>query len=234
MKQIFLAVLAAVFLIVASVTAAPQSSTTVLQALKDNTLIEDAAGALSNGQGDSLFVGKTNQPKGGIRRALIAFDLDGKIPSCANIKSVTLTLQARKAAGEGKSVPIKLHRVLSNWGEGESNSQGGRGAAAEKDDATWLYSFYDRTTWQNSGGDFSPRASGVQPVSGANTYTWNSTAAMVADVQMWLNSPEKNFGWLLEGNETTKQTVKSFASRETTDMTAKPQLTVNFVKPGSC
>ena len=41
---------------------------------KDNTLIEDATGGLSNGAGENLFAGKTGN--GSIRRGLIAFSLE--------------------------------------------------------------------------------------------------------------------------------------------------------------
>ena len=45
-----------------------------LAPLKDNTLYEDAAGAVSNGAGSFLFAGRTGQPAGqSIRRGLISF-----------------------------------------------------------------------------------------------------------------------------------------------------------------
>ena len=50
-------------------------------ASRDNTLIEDPSGALSNGAGPSLFAGRTAQPRNSIRRAVIAFDIAGTIPA---------------------------------------------------------------------------------------------------------------------------------------------------------
>ena len=56
---------------------------------KDNTLYEDPAGQLSNGQGIYLFDGKTNANL--LRRGLIAFDLTS-IPTNATITGATLSM----------------------------------------------------------------------------------------------------------------------------------------------
>jgi hypothetical protein len=49
----------------------------------------------------------------------------------------------------------------------------------------------------------------------------------VADVQGWVNQPATNFGWLVQGNEITLQSVKRFDSREAGAAT-RPQLTVVY------
>src|SRR5438132_14183298 len=59
---------------------------------KDNTLYQSAAGTTSNGAGQFLFAGKTNQPSDAIRRGVIAFDVAGSVPAGATINGVTLHL----------------------------------------------------------------------------------------------------------------------------------------------
>ena len=48
-------------------------------------------------------------------------------------------------------------------------------------------------------------------------FTWESTPALVTDVQSWLDSPATNFGWLLfNRNESTIRSLKAFYSRDAT------------------
>ena len=61
-------------------------------------------------------------------------------------------------------------------------------------------------------------------------YSW-STPGMVSDVQMWLNAPAANDGWLLLGNETTLSTAKRFATRENPVSSARPLLVVTYLLP---
>lgn len=62
---------------------------------RDNTLYEDPAGTLSNGAGQFIFAGVTND--GFVRRAVLYFDLtSGNIPAAAIIDSVRLTLNMRR------------------------------------------------------------------------------------------------------------------------------------------
>ena len=56
---------------------------------------------------------------------------------------------------------------------------------------------------------------------------------MVADVQLWLDTPATNFGWLLRGNEITSQSVKRFDTREHVDPLARPSLTIEYTPPGT-
>ena len=55
---------------------------------------------------------------------------------------------------------------------------------------------------------------------------------MVQDVRLWNSAPQRNFGWILIGDETAPQTAKSFASREFPDPTLRPVLEVNYRTPG--
>lgn len=205
---------------------APADSVTV-GAAKDNTLYQEQFGSLSNGAGQHLFAGMTNQEA--IRRGLIAFDIAGSIPAGARIDSVMLTLNmSRTIVGD---VPVGLHPVLADWGEAGSEAFGeeGFGGPAETGDATWIHTFYDTQYWTNDGGDFDPTASATIMVGSANgTYTWGSTAQLVADVQGWLDDPSTNFGWLLLADESTFPTAKRFDTRENDNPAVRPMLTIEF------
>lgn len=197
-----------------------------LAAAKDNTLIEDAAGSLSNGKGSYFYSGRTAQ--GAIRRGLLAFDFSA-IPAGSTINSVQLNLHVSRAAS-GSEV-YGLHVVASNWGEGTSNSDGsvggGGGAPAAAGDATWTNAFSGGAAWLSLGGDFNPVASVTRSVVGTGSYAFTG-AALAADVQQWLNNPASNFGWALLGNEADASSAKRFDSRENPTAAFRPSLVVDY------
>ncbi len=198
-------------------------------ATKDNTLYEDASGSLSNGAGQNMFAGKTNLTTNGLlRRALVAFDIAGNIPAGATIVSVTLILNVSQTVAGSHAVDV--HRVLADWGEGTSTApgNGGGGGAATSGDATWLHTFFNTALWATAGGDFVSTPSATRSVGGIGGYTWGSTAALVSDVQQWLDLPSTNFGWILLGNEETMQTAKAFATKESFNAAARPRLDVTY------
>lgn len=220
------------------------AATLTLTAVRDNTLVQrtNANGQLSNGQGD-LNVGRTNQDGSGpavqsIRRGLVAFDVAGAIPAGATIQEVSLELH--EVQGQNGDQTISLRALLENWGEGSSFFNGGQGAPAQQNDATWLYTFFQAATpaasptWTVPGGSFSAVESAstvvVDDFGSGQFFTWSSLAnpQLAADVQSWLDNPGGNFGWVLLGNESTGQTTKRFSSRETD---FPPQLTVTFTVP---
>lgn len=225
-QQTLLAILTVLLCLTIAMSPVWAEESLVLSASKDNTLIETANGDLSNGMGLSFFVGKTNQNSESIRRGLIAFDIADQIPAGSTVTEVKLTLNLERTPGGDEF--IELYRILSDWGEGNSSTQGGRGAPAAEGDATWLHAFYDQDLWLESGGDFATNISGEEMVGDVDTYVWGSTPEMVQDVQKWLDFPETNFGWLLLGNETDSGTVKVFASRQNDDSALQPQLSVSF------
>ena len=203
-----------------------------IQSSKDTTLIEDPKGMLANSEGPTIFVGRTGQPEGSMRRGLIAFDFAGAIPPRSKIISVTLTMSAGLSANGDQPSTINLNRVTRLWKEGPSLAQGGRGAQAQAGDATWIHSIYPKVHWARAGGDYVRAASANTEVRGVGVaYTWNSTPKLVADVQSWVNAPKTNFGWILIGDESKAPTAKVFSSSETTDANGRPQLTVVFIPP---
>jgi hypothetical protein len=209
---------------------AAQGATMVLTPSKDNTLYEDVAGGLSNGKGDSLYVGKTGENDGfHIRRGLIAFDLSA-IPPGSTINSVTLSMFVVKKAPNpaASSVDVSLHLALKDWGEGTSIG-GGAGAPAQPGDATWLHNFYDTSFWTTPGGDFRASVSAIRTVTGAGqSYSWVG-GSLNGDVQAWVNNPASNFGWFIRGAEFLNQSAIRIVSGDAGGN--RPQLTVIYMIP---
>jgi hypothetical protein len=228
-KPIFFVVIAiAVFAVLLTRTASAQTQVNI-PAGKDNTLYQSNTGTLSNGVGEYFFVG--NNGSGLRRRGLIFFDIAKNIPAGASINSVTLKLHMSQTHPASGARLVGLHRVLSDWGEGTSNSTlmgGGQGANSTLGDATWRHRFFDTAFWTMLGGDFAATASATQSVSNIGFYAWGSTPQMVNDVQNWLNSPSNNFGWLLLGVENAPTTAKRFDTRENLEPASRPVLMVNY------
>jgi hypothetical protein len=201
-----------------------------LEASRDATLIEHPEGALANGAGPALFIGRTAQGENSLRRTLIAFDVAAALPRSAIVQGVSLTLSMTASNPDPRV--IRLHRVLADWGEGPSSSSGGGGAPSQTGDATWIHTFWDTDFWVRSGGQFLGRVSAERVVGATAVYTWNSTDHLVQDVRLWNVSPELNFGWILIGDEQTAQSVKSFASRENPDLSLRPVLEISYRMPG--
>jgi len=206
------------------------AETVTLQAKKDNTLYESIQGTVSNGAGTDLFVGTTGARTGfAVRRALVAFDVAASIPAGAQISSVQLVLNMNKTVVGAK--PVSLHRVLADWGEGTSlavGSGGGGGGPATTGDATWVHRFFSTELWSTPGGDFASTASAQIQVTSFGANTWGSSAAMVADVQAWLDQPANNFGWILIGEEQNTASSKRFAARENPVAANRPHLVVQY------
>ncbi len=197
---------------------------------RDNTLFEDAAGQLSNGAGQFIFAGVTNQPR--IRRALLHFDVSGSaIPAGSTVDRVTLTLHMSRTAGGATTV--SLHRLTRSWGEAGSDATGaeGTGTTAVAGDATWIHAFADTTSWASPGGDFVSGATASTTVQGTGFYTWSTSSSMVSDVQSWLDNPAANFGWIVIGDEGGPLTAKRFDSRENAIAENRPTLTVFYTRP---
>jgi hypothetical protein len=215
------------------VVSATSAQTVVINSSKDNTLYEEPAGATSNGAGEYMFVGRTNQGSNSIRRGMIAFNLAGQIPTGATITSVTLSLNMSKTIGGVKTVNV--HRLTADWGEGSSNAAAneGGGAPATTNDATWLHRFFSGLLWATAGGAYAATPSASAAVGVVARYTWGSTAGLVSDVQQWVNTPSANFGWILVGDESVGATAKRFDTKENLTAANRPSLSVTFTAPSS-
>jgi hypothetical protein len=208
----------------------------VLSSIADTTLIELMP---DNNMGGHVFFNAGTTLNGYRNRGLLRFNPLGGIPAGSKIKSVQLILEVVEIpADEPAGGNFQLHRVLRAWGEGNKTSFGGpgRGDVATEDETTWNHRYALTTnTWAAPGGlagtDFSSAASGEQFIEPAkNQYVFGSFAQMVADVQLWLDQPGTNHGWLLKvEDEETRTTARRFASREDTEY--GPLLVVEFDPP---
>ena len=175
------------------------------------------------------------------RRALLDFDV-----ACGRcrqgfariITGVQLTLVLEGVAGTD-STPrtIGLHTVLADWGQGTTGAGmggggTGQGFPANPGDATWSQNHFGSFRLRRTPAAISrllpapPLAVVSQSLNSA--YTWGSTAALVSDVQNWLDSPVSNFGWLLMGVETGSQTFRQFYTQEEPNSLLRPELLIDF------
>lgn len=219
-----------VAIVAASIVGATKADLVTIGANRDNTLYEDVLGSLSNGAGTGMFAGRSGQDL--IRRALISFDVSSAVPAGSTVTDVRLTLHLSRSAGGTNDV--SLFRTLAAWGEGTSVAagEGGTGAAATANDATWVHTFFPAQTWAGAGGGdggyFAAGSSATLAVGGVSAfYTWQSTG-LVSDVQSWVDSPASNFGWTIFGDEEFSGTAKRFDTREHPDAGVRPQLEITF------
>jgi hypothetical protein len=204
-----------------SSVAIAQSSTFALTPSLDNTIFAES-GTLSNGQDAWAFVGAT--AGGQVRRALLEFDLSS-VPAGSIVTSASLSITMDRAIGP--TVAVDLHRVLTEWGEGASNASGGGGGdQAQAGDATWTHRIFPGQTWATPGGDFVATPTATTQVGAPDVYTWDSTPQLLADLQLWLDTPALNHGWIMIGAETTARSAKRFFSGEAVDADVRPLLTL--------
>ncbi len=218
--------LVATFLLLAPFASASQLS---IGAAQDSTIYAES-GSVANGSGSFLFSGKNSMSN--TRRALLRFDLASTLPAGSTITSVQLVLHVSQA--QAGAFAQHVQRVNASWGEGASDAPGaeGSGTAASPNDATWTERFFGASMpWTTPGGDFTASASTSVLVDGIGTYTFPSTAALVADAQSMLDAPALNFGWILRDDEATASSAKRFDSRQNIDPTLQPQLVVVFDLP---
>ncbi|MBI3416169.1 MAG: DNRLRE domain-containing protein, partial [Verrucomicrobia bacterium] len=196
----------------------PAADTTLHQKFPDHNIgshFDFAAGGVGSGE-------RT--------RALLRFDLNGKVPTGATIQSASLALRVtRQPSSGGVDSAFELHRVNQTWTEGTQTSSSGQPAAPGE--STWNARINPGIPWSAAGGvignDFGADVSASIDVTGRGAYTFASTPTLVRDVQFWLEEPNSNFGWvLLSRDENKPETARRFASRE--DPANTPMLTIEF------
>jgi hypothetical protein len=208
---------------------APMSRADILELTptQDNTLFENATGALSNGAGPYFFAGRNTQ--GNTRRGVLQFDIAGNLPPGSVITTVALKLHVSKTSPSASPTPVSLHRVLASWGEGTSFVTNGMGVPSTPGDATWIHRFFPDSLWTTPGGDFEATPSAVTTVDGIGSYIWTDPA-MIADVESWLAAPQSNFGWLVQGDESASANgeARRYDSRENENENVRPLLTIEY------
>jgi hypothetical protein len=189
-----------------------------------DTTLQEAYPNYNYGDGTSFTAGGRRQ--GGRTRALLLFDIVGNIPAGSTINSVMLTLNVTAVPSGGLNSTFDLNRLLASWGEGNGSDHGGSSAGPGQ--ATWNNRFGSSgSPWSSSGGDFSSTASASRSIAGFGSYTFGSTAGLVADVQVWLNSPASDFGWLVRSeSEVSGTTIRRFGSRDSG--ASAPTLTISY------
>jgi hypothetical protein len=220
-----------------------RAATIMLDADRDASIFQNNVNN-SSGAANGLIVGTNAQSSA--RRAAIAFDVAGALPAGAVVQDVKLHLVLGAVAGGGggaggpETVAIGLYPLLANWGEGNAQQQTpptdglggqGQGVAAAAGDVTWNASFHGATSWATPGGDFMAPASASALIDAlvGGTKTWSSTAELVSDVQSWLDNPGGNFGWMLiNTDETTANTGRTFYSSEVATAAFRPQLEITY------
>ncbi len=224
---------ACIFLIFGFVQSA-SADTLIIEASKDTTLYSE--GDLSNGQGISIFAGRTMGRQGtGNRRALLQFNLEDVLPRTAEIESATLWLYVSKVpSDDGGDYSFKLHRLTRDWGEGASDAGdfGGKGAAAETGDATWTEVLFGVESWTQPGGDFEAAVSAEQIVSDIGYYDW-AGEQFTADIEAWRSDPLSNFGWILIAEEDQSGSARRFESRHYWNENQRPRLVIEFTNTWS-
>jgi len=196
-----------------------------IPAASDATLYFSATGAVANGAGSGLFIGRNSQ--GNTRRTAISFDIASQVPAGSIITSATLTLTV-DSANEPVSA-VTLHRLLESWTEGAGvPTNEGQGMPAQAGDVTWLHRSFPDQLWSTPGGLFADAASASTPVGVVGQYTW-SDPGMVADMQAWLDNPGSNFGWIIRGDESQVSTAKRFSSRSSPAEELRPLLRVTYI-----
>lgn len=181
-------------------------------------------------------------------RALFRFDLPTHIPPGSRVDSVQLILEATREPIDGYNfADFSLHRMLVDWGEGDTvappGTNPGNGAPAAPGEANWTHRFAGtEATWGQPGGmagvdfDIQPSATTTVYGVGDSPYIFGSAAGLVSDVQLWVDEPNRNFGWLLmTRSEGLDFTARRFGSRE--DPVNAPRLVVAYTiipEPSTC
>jgi hypothetical protein len=209
-----------------------RAATITLHPVADTTLEEFSPN--SNMGGGTTFVAGGRR-QGGRDRALMLFDIFDNLPAGATINSASLTLSVVGVPSGGFNSTFDLNRILASWGEGNGSDHGGSPAGPNQ--ATWNNRLgTSGSPWTTPGGDFSPTVSASRAITSFGSYTFGSTANLIADVQSWLTTPGSNFGWLLRSESEARATsIRRFGSRD--DAVNSPSLVISYTvvpEPGVC
>jgi len=219
-----LPILLPLLLIISSFGFSQTTYFTTYIASEDVTLYEDTAGNLSNGQGVDLQCGVNNIGKK--RRTLVKFRLQG-IPQNATITSAFISLEIAQSNPTSKL--LSCHRVLADWGEGLSNAgfQSDSGTTPLAGDATWIHSFYPNNYWNNPGGDYETIPTDTVST-GSSPFALFQSPKLINDVQLYYDSSNLNFGWMIIGDETSNGSAFPFYSKDF-QPGLEPRLNVGYI-----
>jgi hypothetical protein len=195
-------------------------ATTQLHALQTN-LVSIADTALRNASPDLSFGNVASLPAGvstsgtTINHVLLRFPIE-HLPANATVTEVTLLLTSVTTNQAGMN--HNLFRVLKDWNE---------------TDTTWNTRIAPAIAWGAPGAqadvDYTTPASASALLDTAPSVNPFTTAAMLADVELWRANPGTNFGWILIAANEQAGSGKQIAGRE--DATRAPVLNVVYSLP---
>ena len=202
-----------------ALTIMPSADTTLFQTFPDNNL-----GATPTLVAGTTFGGLSN-------RALIKFDVAGKLPPTAFLESVSLRLTVTRTA-DPQSREFHLHRLNVGWGEG-TGVEGNIGRLAQDGEADWFVRYAPNVRWSKpdseATNDYVSVPSAAQVIGGEGNYEFSSPE-LLNDIELWLTNGTANFGWILIcADETMVPSSRRFGSRE--DEMNTPQLTITYALP---
>jgi len=162
-------------------------------------------------------------------RYLLGFAPASALPAGAVVTRAELQVQVTAAGSP--SWNYSVHQMLRDWVEG--NQEGNNGSPAAPGETTWLARNHPAGLWTLPGGsegaDYSATPSATAALGGAGSTNAITSAELAADVQLWLDQPTLNFGWMIRAvDETVPQTARRIASRETD---SGPVLIVHYLPP---
>ena len=203
----------------------------------DATLIELKP---TNSLGGATWLAAGLTQNGNTNRALMKFDIAAALPAGSTILDIGVRVSVTRTPVDGNADSLfSLRRVLRPWNEGSnvpSDSQyPGLGAPAQPGDATWTHASWGTNAWTIPGGqegvDYAGGFSASTGIGGIDDYFFEG-AGLITDVQLWLEHPEQNFGWMLKTEEEdTIFTARRFGSRELEDAGESPQLIITYLPP---
>ena len=205
-----------------------EGATATLHPVADTTLFQTYP---NNNFGHYYLVAGTTAKQGERSRALIKFLPGTNIAPGAIISSVQVAFQVNRAPHIAQSSTFDLCRMLVDWGEGTGGSGSKTtGSPAKTNESTWNARLSPSTEWSAPGAsapvDFVATPSASKPLAG-QTLAFSSTPQLIADVQAWVDHPDKNFGWILiSESESLEGTARRFGSREFPSIA--PSLVVTF------
>jgi hypothetical protein len=167
-------------------------------------------------------------------RALLRFDIGSAVPPGSTILGATLRLApVGDPASAHELTEFALHRLTQFWNEGQGKSADILTLRSAEHVVTWRHQVYPNVKWRapgaRVGSDYLLRPSARAQGRGNGSLVFNSTPAIQRDLQLWLDRPNSNEGWILVDRAGSAGTLSSFASRE--DAKLAPQLVVEFTPP---
>jgi hypothetical protein len=183
-------------------------------------------------------------------RGLFRFDIAGSIPPGSRIKSAVPRIWMQFASQDEEANPsgFDIHRVLVPWTQGSGSNvvegapppfPGTLGQPAQAGEPCWAYRQTPSIPWAEPGGaagiDYQEQASGTAPfINNRNNQDYFFQAVsnrIVQDVQLWLDQPGTNFGWLMKASdEFTIWTAKRFLTPES-GLDNYPRLEIEYIPP---